>query len=118
MPLPLPKPDPYGVACPRCGAVPGNHCDDLTRQVALTKATAHRGRVVAARTAQAALVYPSEGPTPVKLGTQPGLVYFHPDDTVAIGNLVRYKLHPWGLWAEWQRALVHDVVPLPFLEMM
>jgi hypothetical protein len=57
-------------------------------------------------------------PVPVKMGTQSWIVYFHPDDSANVGDLVRYKEYPWNDWTEWQTALVHDVDPLPFLEMM
>lgn len=57
-------------------------------------------------------------PTPVKLGTQPALVYFHPDDELIVGEIVRYKEYPWKPWGRWYAVYVHGLEPLPFLEKM
>lgn len=58
-------------------------------------------------------------PTHVKLGTQSTLVFFHPDDELAVNTLVRYKEGPtWEPWQPWHTAWIHDLNPLPFLEKM
>jgi hypothetical protein len=46
------------------------------------------------------------------------LGYLHPDDELIVGEIVRYKEHPWEPWQRWVMAYVHGLEPLPFLEKM
>lgn len=61
---------------------------------------------------------PPCAPTRVKLGWQPAMVYFHPDDDVVLGALVRYKEHPWEPWTRWHTALIDRMDPMPYLSKM
>jgi hypothetical protein len=58
-------------------------------------------------------------PIPVKMGTQPWLVYLHPEDKVEPRNTIRFKRHPWEPYKDWEHAYVHTVNEVrAFLELM